>query len=77
MCDTFDILHSNEHSISINTAIKIKMDSFAFMLTSSFSFLFQPPQMGSMTMTTQPTMMYTQPVMRPANPFGPVSGAQV
>ncbi|ROL54319.1 Phosphatidylinositol-binding clathrin assembly protein [Anabarilius grahami] len=36
-----------------------------------------PPQMGSMNMMTQPTMMYTQPVMRPANPFGPVSGAQV
>ncbi|XP_059400240.1 phosphatidylinositol-binding clathrin assembly protein-like isoform X3 [Carassius carassius] len=35
------------------------------------------PQMGSMTMMTQPTMMYTQPVMRPANPFGPVSGAQL
>ncbi|XP_051542238.1 phosphatidylinositol-binding clathrin assembly protein-like isoform X4 [Myxocyprinus asiaticus] len=36
-----------------------------------------PPQMGSMTMMTQPTMMYTQPVMRPANPFGPISGAQL
>ncbi|XP_058644440.1 phosphatidylinositol binding clathrin assembly protein a isoform X14 [Onychostoma macrolepis] len=36
-----------------------------------------PPQMGSVTMMTQPTMMYTQPVMRPANPFGPVSGAQL
>uniref|UniRef100_A0A8C1WCA6 Phosphatidylinositol-binding clathrin assembly protein n=1 Tax=Cyprinus carpio TaxID=7962 RepID=A0A8C1WCA6_CYPCA len=36
-----------------------------------------PPQMGSMTMMTQPTMMYTQPVMRPANPFGSVSGAQM
>ncbi|KAK7120593.1 hypothetical protein R3I94_020552 [Phoxinus phoxinus] len=36
-----------------------------------------PPQMGSMTMMTQPTMMYTQPVMRPANPFGPISGAQM
>uniref|UniRef100_A0A8C1W9Q8 Phosphatidylinositol-binding clathrin assembly protein n=1 Tax=Cyprinus carpio TaxID=7962 RepID=A0A8C1W9Q8_CYPCA len=36
-----------------------------------------PPQMGSMTMMTQPTMMYTQPVMRPANPFGSVSGAQL
>ncbi|XP_041948738.1 phosphatidylinositol binding clathrin assembly protein a isoform X5 [Alosa sapidissima] len=35
-----------------------------------------PPQMGSVAMMTQPTMMYTQPVMRPANPFGPVSGAQ-
>uniref|UniRef100_A0A8D0CI09 Phosphatidylinositol-binding clathrin assembly protein n=1 Tax=Scleropages formosus TaxID=113540 RepID=A0A8D0CI09_SCLFO len=36
-----------------------------------------PPQMGSMAMMTQPTMMYTQPVMRPPNPFGPVPGAQV
>uniref|UniRef100_A0A8C9V2X2 Phosphatidylinositol-binding clathrin assembly protein n=1 Tax=Scleropages formosus TaxID=113540 RepID=A0A8C9V2X2_SCLFO len=35
-----------------------------------------PPQMGSMAMMTQPTMMYTQPVMRPPNPFGPVPGAQ-
>ncbi|XP_048873475.1 phosphatidylinositol binding clathrin assembly protein a isoform X14 [Brienomyrus brachyistius] len=35
-----------------------------------------PPQMGSMAMMTQPTMMYTQPVLRPPNPFGPVPGAQ-
>ncbi|XP_029924101.1 phosphatidylinositol binding clathrin assembly protein a isoform X7 [Myripristis murdjan] len=35
-----------------------------------------PPHMGSMMMTTQPTVMYTQPVMRPANPFGPAPGAQ-
>ncbi|XP_062309523.1 phosphatidylinositol binding clathrin assembly protein a isoform X9 [Osmerus eperlanus] len=35
-----------------------------------------PPQMGSMSMMTQPTMMYTQPVMRPANPFGQAPGAQ-
>ncbi|XP_061103428.1 phosphatidylinositol binding clathrin assembly protein a isoform X16 [Conger conger] len=35
-----------------------------------------PPQMGSMGVMTQPTMMYTQPVMRPANPFGPAPGAQ-
>ncbi|XP_030648933.1 phosphatidylinositol binding clathrin assembly protein a isoform X2 [Chanos chanos] len=35
-----------------------------------------PPQVGTMAMMTQPTMMYAQPVMRPANPFGPVSGAQ-
>ncbi|XP_044225780.1 phosphatidylinositol binding clathrin assembly protein a isoform X18 [Thunnus albacares] len=34
-----------------------------------------PPNMGSMMMT-QPTMMYTQPVMRPPNPFGPNPGAQ-
>ncbi|XP_030009612.1 phosphatidylinositol binding clathrin assembly protein a isoform X11 [Sphaeramia orbicularis] len=36
-----------------------------------------PPHMGSMMMSTQPTMMYTQPVMRPANPFGPAPGAQM
>uniref|UniRef100_A0A8C2WX94 Phosphatidylinositol-binding clathrin assembly protein n=1 Tax=Cyclopterus lumpus TaxID=8103 RepID=A0A8C2WX94_CYCLU len=36
-----------------------------------------PPHVGSMMMTTQPTMMYTQPVMRPANPFGASPGAQV
>ncbi|KAM7374918.1 hypothetical protein PAMP_007551 [Pampus punctatissimus] len=35
-----------------------------------------PPHMGSMMMT-QPTMMYTQPVMRPPNPFGPNPGAQM
>ncbi|XP_035240829.1 phosphatidylinositol binding clathrin assembly protein b isoform X17 [Anguilla anguilla] len=32
------------------------------------------PQMGSMM--TQPTMVYTQPVMRAPNPFSSVSGAQ-
>ncbi|XP_034405805.1 phosphatidylinositol binding clathrin assembly protein a isoform X3 [Cyclopterus lumpus] len=36
-----------------------------------------PPHVGSMMMTTQPTMMYTQPVMRPANPFGASPGAQM
>uniref|UniRef100_A0A8D2ZQA6 Phosphatidylinositol-binding clathrin assembly protein n=1 Tax=Scophthalmus maximus TaxID=52904 RepID=A0A8D2ZQA6_SCOMX len=34
-----------------------------------------PPHMGSMMMT-QPTMIYSQPVMQPANPFGPNPGAQ-
>ncbi|XP_042355178.1 phosphatidylinositol binding clathrin assembly protein a isoform X5 [Plectropomus leopardus] len=34
-----------------------------------------PPHMGSVMMT-QPTVMYTQPVMRPANPFGSNPGAQ-
>ncbi|KAL2094805.1 hypothetical protein ACEWY4_009524 [Coilia grayii] len=36
-----------------------------------------PAPMGSVSMMTQPTMMYSQPVMRPPNPFGPVSGAQM
>ncbi|KAM6933632.1 phosphatidylinositol binding clathrin assembly protein b isoform 3-T3 [Xenentodon cancila] len=36
-----------------------------------------PPQMGSMGMMNPPTMMYTQPVMRPPNPFGAVSSAQM
>uniref|UniRef100_A0A2K6KFY3 Phosphatidylinositol-binding clathrin assembly protein n=1 Tax=Rhinopithecus bieti TaxID=61621 RepID=A0A2K6KFY3_RHIBE len=35
-----------------------------------------PPQMGSVPVMTQPTLIYSQPVMRPPNPFGPVSGAQ-
>ncbi|XP_053188021.1 phosphatidylinositol binding clathrin assembly protein a isoform X2 [Scomber japonicus] len=35
-----------------------------------------PPHMSSVMMT-QPTMMYTQPVMRPPNPFGPNPGAQM
>lgn len=30
-----------------------------------------------MGMMNPPTMMYTQPVMRPPNPFGSVSSAQV
>ncbi|ELK36132.1 Phosphatidylinositol-binding clathrin assembly protein [Myotis davidii] len=36
-----------------------------------------PPQMGNVPVMTQPTLIYNQPVMRPPNPFGPVSGAQV
>uniref|UniRef100_UPI00398EA925 phosphatidylinositol binding clathrin assembly protein a isoform X3 n=1 Tax=Pristiophorus japonicus TaxID=55135 RepID=UPI00398EA925 len=36
-----------------------------------------PPPMGTMPMMTQPTMMYTQPVMRPSNPFSSVPGAQL
>ncbi|CAI5773447.1 phosphatidylinositol-binding clathrin assembly protein isoform X7 [Podarcis lilfordi] len=36
-----------------------------------------PSQMGGVPVMTQPTLIYSQPVMRPPNPFGPVSGAQV
>ncbi|XP_078077996.1 phosphatidylinositol binding clathrin assembly protein a isoform X25 [Mustelus asterias] len=36
-----------------------------------------PPTMGAMPMMTQQTMMYTQPVMRPSNPFSSVPGAQI
>ncbi|CAB1433604.1 unnamed protein product [Pleuronectes platessa] len=36
-----------------------------------------PQQMGSMGMMNPPTMMYSQPVMRPPNPFGSVSSAQM
>ncbi|KAI9516419.1 hypothetical protein NQZ68_015920 [Dissostichus eleginoides] len=35
-----------------------------------------PPRVSSMMMT-QPTMMYSQPGIRPANPFGPNPGAQM
>uniref|UniRef100_A0A4W6FKL7 Phosphatidylinositol-binding clathrin assembly protein n=1 Tax=Lates calcarifer TaxID=8187 RepID=A0A4W6FKL7_LATCA len=50
-----------------------------FSLTVPVSALYPglPPQMGSMGMMNPPTMMYTQPVMRPPNPFGSVSSAQV
>ncbi|XP_036601759.1 phosphatidylinositol-binding clathrin assembly protein isoform X11 [Trichosurus vulpecula] len=36
-----------------------------------------PAQMGNVPVMTQPTLIYSQPVMRPPNPFGPVSGAQL
>lgn len=35
------------------------------------------PQMGTIPVMAQPTVMYTQPVMRSPNPFGPVPGAQM
>lgn len=35
-----------------------------------------PPNMGSMMMA-QPTLMYNQPIVRPANPFGNNPGAQM
>ncbi|TFK14228.1 claudin-5 [Platysternon megacephalum] len=36
-----------------------------------------PTQMGGVPVMTQPTLIYSQPIMRPPNPFGPVSGAQI
>ncbi|KAM9247814.1 phosphatidylinositol-binding clathrin assembly protein isoform 1-T1 [Leptosomus discolor] len=36
-----------------------------------------PSQMGGIPVMTQPTIIYSQPVMRPPNPFGPVPGAQI
>ncbi|NXL96788.1 PICAL protein, partial [Tyrannus savana] len=36
-----------------------------------------PSQMGGIPVMTQPTLIYSQPVMRPPNPFSPVPGAQV
>ncbi|XP_064834919.1 phosphatidylinositol-binding clathrin assembly protein-like isoform X7 [Oncorhynchus masou masou] len=36
-----------------------------------------PPQMRTMGVMTQPTIMYGQPVMRPANPCGTAPGAQM
>ncbi|XP_062495132.1 phosphatidylinositol-binding clathrin assembly protein isoform X3 [Pezoporus occidentalis] len=36
-----------------------------------------PLQMGGIPVMTQPTLIYSQPVMRPPNPFGPVPGAQI
>uniref|UniRef100_A0A672ZEJ0 Phosphatidylinositol-binding clathrin assembly protein n=1 Tax=Sphaeramia orbicularis TaxID=375764 RepID=A0A672ZEJ0_9TELE len=45
--------------------------------TTTWNPVSMPPQMGSMGMMNPPTMMYTQPVMRPPNPFGSVSSAQM
>nr|XP_006118425.1 phosphatidylinositol-binding clathrin assembly protein isoform X6 [Pelodiscus sinensis] len=36
-----------------------------------------PSQVGGVPLMTQPTLIYSQPIMRPPNPFGPVSGAQI
>ncbi|NWR32495.1 PICAL protein, partial [Tachuris rubrigastra] len=36
-----------------------------------------PSQVGGIPVMTQPTLIYSQPVMRPPNPFSPVPGAQV
>ncbi|XP_075775519.1 phosphatidylinositol-binding clathrin assembly protein isoform X1 [Pelodiscus sinensis] len=36
-----------------------------------------PSQVGGVPLMTQPTLIYSQPIMRPPNPFGPVSGAQL
>uniref|UniRef100_A0A8C8S343 Phosphatidylinositol-binding clathrin assembly protein n=1 Tax=Pelusios castaneus TaxID=367368 RepID=A0A8C8S343_9SAUR len=36
-----------------------------------------PSQVGGVPVMTQPTLIYSQPIMRPPNPFGPVSGAQI
>ncbi|CAJ0947011.1 unnamed protein product [Ranitomeya imitator] len=36
-----------------------------------------PPQMAPVPVIPQQSLIYSQPVMRPPNPFGPVSGAQV
>jgi len=47
------------------------------LLIKSSSIPLQPPQMGSMGLMNPPSMMYNQPVMRPPNPFGSVSSAQV
>ncbi|XP_069615388.1 phosphatidylinositol-binding clathrin assembly protein isoform X4 [Ranitomeya imitator] len=36
-----------------------------------------PPQMAPVPVIPQQSLIYSQPVMRPPNPFGPVSGAQM
>lgn len=36
-----------------------------------------PPQMGSVPMLASQPVTYSQPVLRPTNPFAPVSGAQM
>uniref|UniRef100_A0A674PF89 Phosphatidylinositol binding clathrin assembly protein b n=1 Tax=Takifugu rubripes TaxID=31033 RepID=A0A674PF89_TAKRU len=45
--------------------------------TTTWNPVSMPPQMSSLGMMNPPTMMYSQPVMRPPNPFGSVSSAQM
>ncbi|XP_027703858.1 phosphatidylinositol-binding clathrin assembly protein isoform X8 [Vombatus ursinus] len=45
--------------------------------TTAWNAATMPTQMGNVPVMTQPTLIYSQPVMRPPNPFGPVSGAQI
>lgn len=49
---------------------------FSFVLHAVTLVFPQPPQMGSMMMT-QPGLLYSQPGIRQANPFGTNPGAQV
>ncbi|XP_032075159.1 phosphatidylinositol-binding clathrin assembly protein isoform X4 [Thamnophis elegans] len=45
--------------------------------TTAWNASTMPSQMGGVPVMTQPTLIYSQPVMRPPNPFGPISGAQI
>ncbi|KAJ6664894.1 hypothetical protein lerEdw1_005866 [Lerista edwardsae] len=47
------------------------------MVSTCLYSLNSPSQMAGVPVMTQPTLIYSQPVMRPPNPFGPVSGAQL
>ncbi|NXV68636.1 PICAL protein, partial [Molothrus ater] len=54
--------------------------SFEFDIFGSVGFLFfsqVPPQVGAAPLMAPQTMMYTQPGLRPTNPFAPVSETQV
>ncbi|NXP88727.1 PICAL protein, partial [Passerina amoena] len=54
--------------------------SFAFYMFGFVGFLFfsqVPPQVGAAPLMAPQTMMYTQPGLRPTNPFAPVSETQV
>ncbi|NXF15320.1 PICAL protein, partial [Rhodinocichla rosea] len=54
--------------------------SFEFYIFGFVGFLFfsqVPPQVGAAPLMAPQTMMYTQPGLRPTNPFAPVSETQV
>ncbi|NWY29138.1 PICAL protein, partial [Pheucticus melanocephalus] len=54
--------------------------SFAFYIFGFVGFFFVsqvPPQVGAAPLMAPQTMMYTQPGLRPTNPFAPVSETQV
>ncbi|NXK02442.1 PICAL protein, partial [Herpetotheres cachinnans] len=48
-----------------------------FIFTNATSLLEVPPQVGAAPLMAPQSMMYTQPGLRPTNPFAPVSETQV
>lgn len=51
--------------------------NFIYLFCGFLFFLQVPPQVGAAPLMAPQSMMYTQPGLRPTNPFAPVSETQV
>lgn len=51
--------------------------NFIYLFCGFLFFLQVPPQVGTAPLMAPQSMMYTQPGLRPTNPFAPVSETQV